>query len=193
MDDKRAMLRHFLAAIAYRTQKAVRDAPASFGTFTAGSQVRTPADLVRHMTSVLGYARTFFVGGRYRADPLADLSAEIARFHASSLQARLRLDGATTEKVREQVEREFQQIKQQGLARPQRPESEQGDWYRRRKQALDEASARIEALIPLDQRQPHAVGQSLYLGTGMRTNSHVGPDGHGSVTMGLDLPGIDPF
>jgi len=81
MNDKRAMLRHFLAAIAYRTQKAVRGAPASFGTFGAGSQVRTPADLVRHMTGVLGYARTFFVGGRYRAEPLADLSAEIARFH----------------------------------------------------------------------------------------------------------------
>ena len=82
MDDKRAMLRHFLAAIAYRTQKAVRDAPASFGTFEAGSEVRTPADLVRHITSVLGYARTFFVGGRYRAEPLGELSAEIARFHA---------------------------------------------------------------------------------------------------------------
>jgi hypothetical protein len=81
MNDKRAMLRHFLAAIAYRTQKAVRDAPPSFGTFDAGLQVRTPADLVRHMTSVLGYARTLFVGGRYHAEPLADLAAEMARFH----------------------------------------------------------------------------------------------------------------
>jgi hypothetical protein len=75
------MLRHFLATLAYRTQKALRDAPPSFGSFQAGRQVRTPADLVRHMTSVLGYARTHFVGGRYRAEPLADLAAEIARFH----------------------------------------------------------------------------------------------------------------
>ena len=75
------MLRHFLAALAYRTQKALRNAPASFGTFQAGHQVRTPAALVRHMTSVLGYARTFFEGGRYRPDPLPDLSAEVARFH----------------------------------------------------------------------------------------------------------------
>ncbi len=82
MNDKRTMLRHFLAAIAYRTQKALRDAPASFGAFEAGSQVRTPQDLVRHMTSVLGYARTYFVGGRYHAEPLTDLPAEIARFHA---------------------------------------------------------------------------------------------------------------
>ena len=82
MNDKRALLRHFLAALAYRTQKALRSAPDSFGAFDAGQHVRTPTDLVRHMTSVLGYARTFFVGGCYRADPLPDLSAEVTRFHA---------------------------------------------------------------------------------------------------------------
>src|SRR6266403_778432 len=82
MNDKRAMLRHCLAGLAYRTQKALRGAPDSFGTFQSGQQVRTPADLVRHMTSVLGYARTFFVGGHYRAEPLSPLAAEVARFHA---------------------------------------------------------------------------------------------------------------
>ena len=82
MNEKRALLRHFLAALAYRTQKALRGAPESFGTFQAGNQVRTPAELVRHMTSVLGYARTFFLGGRYWPDPLPDLGAEVARFHA---------------------------------------------------------------------------------------------------------------
>jgi hypothetical protein len=82
MSDAHALLRHFLAALAYRTQKALRDAPAEFGTFRAGAGVRTPADLVRHMTSVLGYARTRFDGGTYRAEPLPDLAAEVARFHA---------------------------------------------------------------------------------------------------------------
>ncbi|MEO8258212.1 MAG: hypothetical protein ABI868_12770 [Acidobacteriota bacterium] len=33
------------------------------------------------MTSVLGYARTFFVGGEYRPDPLPSLAGEIRRFH----------------------------------------------------------------------------------------------------------------
>jgi hypothetical protein len=81
MDDKRALLRHFLAALAYRTQKALRGAPPEFGEFQAGNQVRTPSELVRHMTSVLGYARTFFVGGTYRPDPLPSLQEELARFH----------------------------------------------------------------------------------------------------------------
>ena len=81
MDVKRSMLCHFLAAIAYRTQKAVRDAGPDFGSFSAGSEVRTPAELVRHMTSVLGYARTFFIGGKYRPELLPDLEAEVDRFH----------------------------------------------------------------------------------------------------------------
>jgi hypothetical protein len=81
MDDRRQMLRHFLAALAYRTQKALRGAPAAFDSFRAAPGVRTPAELVRHMTSVLGYARTFFVGGQYRPLPLPSLQAELTRFH----------------------------------------------------------------------------------------------------------------
>lgn len=85
MDDRdsheRALLRHFLAALAYRTQKALRDAPAKFGDFRASPDARTPSELVRHMTSVLGYARTFFIGGRYRPEPEPDLAAEVRRFH----------------------------------------------------------------------------------------------------------------
>jgi hypothetical protein len=105
MNEKRALLRLFLAVIAYRTQKALRDAPASFGTFEAGSQVRTPADLVRHMTGVLGHARAFFLGERYRAEPLADLSAEVTRCHemladlAQYLESGTELRGTTEERL----------------------------------------------------------------------------------------------
>lgn len=81
MDDRRALLVHFLAALAYRTQKALRAAPPDFGSFQPAAGVRTPAELVRHMTSVLGYARTFLVGGSYWPDPLPSLQAEIERFH----------------------------------------------------------------------------------------------------------------
>ena len=81
MEDKRKLLNHFLAALAYRTQKALREAPDGFGAFRAGGSVRTPAELVRHMCSVLGYARTYFVGGRYWAEPLETFDEEIVRFH----------------------------------------------------------------------------------------------------------------
>ena len=81
MDEKRELLRHFLAALAYRTQKALRGSPPDFAEFQAGAGVRTPRELVRHMTSVLGYARSFFVGGIFRPEPLETLAAEVERFH----------------------------------------------------------------------------------------------------------------
>jgi hypothetical protein len=79
----RDVLRHVLAAIAYRTQKAVRDAPPHYPDFVAGQQVRTPVEILRHMTSLLGYARTFFDGGSYpvHPEPLPTFAAEIERFH----------------------------------------------------------------------------------------------------------------
>jgi hypothetical protein len=80
-DAKRAMLRHFLAALAYRTQKALHGAPQEFASFQAGNQTRTPAELIRHMTSVLGYARTKFVGGSYWPEALESMDAEVRRFH----------------------------------------------------------------------------------------------------------------
>ena len=81
MEAKRKLLSHFLAALAYRTQKALRDAPPDFGSFRAHDGVRTPAELVRHMTSVLGYARTHFIGGHYWPEPLQSLDEEVERFH----------------------------------------------------------------------------------------------------------------
>ena len=81
MDRDRALLRHFLAAIAYRTQKALRDAPDHYPTFSAGNRVRTPTELIRHMASLMGYVRTHFEGGNYRADPLPSFQEEVARFH----------------------------------------------------------------------------------------------------------------
>lgn len=81
MDDRRAMLVHFLAAIAYRAQKALRECPEHFAGFSAGNSVRTPAQLVMHITSVLGYARTFFIGGSYWPEPLPTLNDEVERMH----------------------------------------------------------------------------------------------------------------
>jgi hypothetical protein len=83
VDRDRELLRHFLGAIAYRTQKALRDAPEHYAGFSAGNRVRTPTDILRHMTSLMGYVRTFFEGGSYpvKPDPLPTFKDEIARFH----------------------------------------------------------------------------------------------------------------
>jgi hypothetical protein len=83
MDETRELLRHFLAALAYRTQKALRDSPSDFASFRAAPKVRTPHELVCHMNSVLGYATTFFLGGSYRVPQLPEFTEEVARFHST--------------------------------------------------------------------------------------------------------------
>ena len=80
-EQQRALLKHFLAAIAYRTQKALRGAPDSFADFRAGANVRTPHELVWHMTGVIGYACTFFKGGMCRPEKLPAFADEVHRFH----------------------------------------------------------------------------------------------------------------
>ncbi len=81
--DGRALLVHFLAALAYRTQKALRDAPVGFDHFRAGTHVRTPLELLWHMTGVIGYARTFLRGGEFAPPALPTLDDEVVRFHAT--------------------------------------------------------------------------------------------------------------
>lgn len=92
------LIEHFLAAIAYRTQKALRDAPAAYPDFSAGVEARTPVEILRHMTSVLGYARTFKLGGSYpmKPDPMPDFAGEQRRFHEmlASVRDALDADGA---------------------------------------------------------------------------------------------------
>jgi hypothetical protein len=81
MNDKRQMLRHFLATLAYRTQKALADAPPDFSAFDAGNRVRTPHELICHMRSVLGYSRTFFIGGSYSRPTPLDFEQDVSKFH----------------------------------------------------------------------------------------------------------------
>jgi hypothetical protein len=79
--ESRRLLRHFLAALAYRTQKALRGAPRDFGDFRIAPTVRTPHELLWHMTGVIGYARTMLHGGTFAPLRLAAFADEVARFH----------------------------------------------------------------------------------------------------------------
>lgn len=81
MDEQRKLLKHFLAALVYRTQKALRDAPAEFAEFRAAPKVRTARELIWHMDSVLGYARTYLIGGSYQPPEPPDFSDAVAHFH----------------------------------------------------------------------------------------------------------------
>ena len=75
------ILRHCLATLRYRTRNALIDAPADFGAFSAGAGVRTPIELLRHMTQLAAYSYSQ-LGSQPRAtlDGLHSLEAELVRF-----------------------------------------------------------------------------------------------------------------
>ena len=83
-DPRRDMLRHTLATVAYRGGKAVRDAPAGFGEFQAGSGVRTPGQILAHIGDLFDWGLSIAKGKQAWNDstPLA-WDAEVARFFST--------------------------------------------------------------------------------------------------------------
>lgn len=54
MNEKRELLRHTVAAVAYRATRALEDAPEHFGTFAAAG--RTPVQILAHMGDLFDWA-----------------------------------------------------------------------------------------------------------------------------------------
>ena len=91
----RAHLRHSLATLAYRGGKALRDAPPSFGAFSAGQGTRTPLEILAHMGDLMAWALTQAQGDeRWAPVPPTSWDADVARFFdgAAALEARLASD-----------------------------------------------------------------------------------------------------
>ena len=61
-DEKREMLRHTLATLAYRGGKAVRGAPEGFASFRANESTRTPAQILAHVCDLLDWAHNLATG-----------------------------------------------------------------------------------------------------------------------------------
>ena len=80
--EKREMLRHTVATLAYRGAKAVRRVSESFGDFHVGESVRTPLRILAHIGDLLEWALALAQGGPLWRDSKGDSwHAEIARFH----------------------------------------------------------------------------------------------------------------
>ena len=67
------LLRHVLATVAYRGGKTVRDVPAGFADFRAGSSTRTPAEILAHIGDLFDWALTLVKGQQawHNSTPLA--------------------------------------------------------------------------------------------------------------------------
>jgi hypothetical protein len=84
MDEKRALLRHTVATVAYRGGKAVRGAPASFAPYSAQASMRTPVKILAHIGDLFDWALTQAKGAEAWNDstPL-EWDREVERFFAT--------------------------------------------------------------------------------------------------------------
>jgi hypothetical protein len=105
MNRNQGLLRHFLAAIAYRTAKSLRDAPPGYESFQAGHQARTPRQLVRHMSGVISYAVGLVSTPGAVLVECATYAAEVERFFgllrelATLIRAKVDFDDSQAERL----------------------------------------------------------------------------------------------
>jgi len=83
-DQKRALLRHTVATVAYRGGKTVRDAPPSFAAYSPDGSPRTPAKILAHMGDLFEWALSQAKGEEawHDSTPL-EWEREVERFHAT--------------------------------------------------------------------------------------------------------------
>ena len=82
--DKRDLLRHTVATVAYRGAKAVRGAPASFATYGMADSPRTPAKILAHIGDLFDWGLSIAKGAQawHDSTPLP-WDEEVARFFAT--------------------------------------------------------------------------------------------------------------
>ena len=84
MDEKRALLRHMVATVAYRGGKAVRGAPAEFASFSGDASNRPAVKILAHIGDLYDWALTQAKGAEAwnESTPL-EWDREVERFHAT--------------------------------------------------------------------------------------------------------------
>lgn len=58
--DEIYFLRHYLSSLKYRCSKAILNAPSNYPNYELGNGVRTPIEILAHMSDVIRYAQSVF-------------------------------------------------------------------------------------------------------------------------------------
>ncbi|MEW6736456.1 MAG: hypothetical protein AB1489_34510 [Acidobacteriota bacterium] len=84
MDNKREMLRHCLATLAYRGGKVMRGAPAEFAGYCANETTRTPAEILAHLGDLFDWALAIAQGREvWKNSPTLTWDQGVDRFFAA--------------------------------------------------------------------------------------------------------------
>jgi hypothetical protein len=84
MAEKRDLLRHALATLAYRAAKTLRGVPAGFGEFRAGPTARSAGEILAHLGDLFDWAVEIADGRQtWRESPAGEWPAQVDRFFAA--------------------------------------------------------------------------------------------------------------
>ena len=97
-------LRHTVATLAYRAEKALRDAPPGFPEFRASSHSRSALALVAHLGDLMEWAERMARGeARWQAVPQPSWAAAIDRFFCGLAALDIALTEMPSESLRHEV------------------------------------------------------------------------------------------
>ena len=77
-DPTRALMRHFLGTLAYRSRKSIAGAPAGFGEFSGAG--KTPSAIVSHMGDLLEWAISWFDTQHWKPANGSDWDENVVRY-----------------------------------------------------------------------------------------------------------------
>ena len=81
---ERRLLRHTLATLAYRAEKALRDPPEDFADLRLGASSRTPLEIVGHLGDLIEWGGSLAAGEwKWKAASIGEWEADVARFFAA--------------------------------------------------------------------------------------------------------------
>jgi hypothetical protein len=109
MDEKRDLLRHTLATVAYRTTRALENAPESFADFDGAG--RRPVQILAHMGDLFDWALSMAQGNpAWRISEPLSWAEEQQRFFAAlgAFDAFLASDSQLSAPIEAHIERLFQ-------------------------------------------------------------------------------------
>lgn len=83
-DEKRQLLRHTLATVAYRGRKVLTGVPDGFSSFRVGEKSRTPGEILAHICDLYDWANWLAKGEHtYNETAPAEWGADVDRFFAT--------------------------------------------------------------------------------------------------------------
>src|ERR1043166_4105897 len=91
-DSEISFLRHALATLAYRANRAIRNAPPEFAAYRAAETTRTPAEILAHVGDLMDWGVSIADGKqRWKDSKPLPWDQEVARFFTALEQFDTRL------------------------------------------------------------------------------------------------------